>query len=156
MIEGIMIGIISGVAAAVAFAVLSLVYERIAKTARTVLRLEHHDLFGCEGIRLRLLHCWNDDGQCVNRIYQPRLENGKTWSVRVVRPKHLGFQYKWFVEYSLTWSEQEVIKALEGVETYTLDVGAGQPNRIWIEDASQPRAPDPRDPGSINNQFFPV
>lgn len=156
MVEGILSSIISGVAAAVAFALLSLAYERVAKTSRTVVRLDHHKLFARDGIELKLLHCWNDDGQCVNRIYQPRLEGDKEWSVRVVRPKHLGFQYKWFIEYSPPWKEQEVMEVLSSVPSYKLDTGAGQHNRIWIEDTSRPRAPDPRDPESINNQFFPV
>lgn len=156
MIESIVSGVISGVVAAVAFAALTLAYQRLARTARTVVRLQHADLFIRDGIQLRLLHCWNDDGQCVNRIYTPSFEGGETWTARVVRPKHLGFQYKWFVEYSPPWTEEQVLVVLGQVGTFRLDNGAGQHNRIWIEDTSQPSAPDLRDPDSINNQFFPV
>ncbi len=155
MIESIVSGAIAGVVAAISFGVLSLAFQRIVHIRKAVVELNHDELFSADGIKLRLLHCWNDDGKCVNRIYRPKLTNKKIWYANVYRPKHLGFQYKWFVEFTEPWTEDQVIQILLKNPYFDIDTSAGKSNRIWIEDKTKANTPDPRDEESINNQYFP-
>ncbi len=155
MVDSLVGGALGGVIAAVTLAAIAWAYRKFIQSGTACIELNHREIFDHPGIQLGLLHAWNDDGQPVNRVYRPKHRDGTVWAARVSHPKHLGFQYKWFVDYGEGWSGDQVKASLNDAGFENVGKGGGRPRRIWFEDESRPKVNDPRKPSITNNIFYP-
>ncbi len=151
--SGAVSGILSGLVTASVLALVALVGYRLRVISKYRLCLEHRPLFEDPNIKLGVLHAQNNNKQIVNRVYRPRQNKAGCWTVRVSFPRHIGFQYKWFIDYTKPWSGPELKRELEKACFTHVSEGKGEASRVWFVLRDKPQADDGA--GHSNNCFYP-
>ena len=149
-------GILSGVISGTILGILVWVWQWwVRRTNTEVFKLELRVSSRMQGpeFRFGVIHARNDDGTIINRVHWFKKGRRGRWHAAIRHPRHVGFQYKCFVDHGLSCRPEEIIKWLaeEGYKTPSLS--KGKPNRIWFILPEKPTAVDPA--GFVNNQYYP-
>ena len=145
-------GIVAGVVAAGVFAGLESLKKRKFDTQEATLCIADFCLLNREGIELRLLHAWEDNRACINRVYTAN-RCGDHWKVKVRHAKGLGFQYEWFIQYKEEqWTSDEIILKLKSNGYCQATEGEGMPCPAWFVNPERPDAKDLLEEEICNNR----